>query len=206
MTPNPTQMHTENPGLSTLFVKSGVQNRWELQSKQTPYEGGVRTPILFSWPDRIPPARRQDLVSSIDLVPTILAATGSRIPVDLPGLSLLPNLKKGTPIEREVIFGEGFAHDIADIARPEASLLYRWCIRGKWKLLLTYDGEVNRYQSTHPRTERRPQLFSLLEDPQEKSNLAGEHPEIVTELAQMIAQWYPVTERNTLTRFDQSQR
>ena len=172
------------------------------RSKQTPYEGGVRTPILFSWPDQIPPARRQDLVSSIDLVPTILAATGSRIPVNLPGLGLLPNLKKGTPIEREVIFGEGFAHDIADIARPEASLLYRWCIRGKWKLLLTYDGEVNRYQSTHPRTERRPQLFSLLEDPQEKSNLAGEHPEIVTELAQLIAQWYPVTERNTLTRFD----
>ena len=26
-------MHTEKPGLSTLFVKSGVQNRWELQSK-----------------------------------------------------------------------------------------------------------------------------------------------------------------------------
>ena len=31
MTPNPTPMHTEKPGFSTLFVKSGVQNRWELQ-------------------------------------------------------------------------------------------------------------------------------------------------------------------------------
>lgn len=34
----------------------------------------------------------------------------------------------GTPIDRDTIFGEGFAHDIADIDNPEASLLYRWCI------------------------------------------------------------------------------
>ena len=32
MTPNPSPMHTGKPGLSTLLVKSGVQNRWELQS------------------------------------------------------------------------------------------------------------------------------------------------------------------------------
>jgi hypothetical protein len=31
-------MHTEKPGLSTLFVKSGVQNRWELQSKDSETE------------------------------------------------------------------------------------------------------------------------------------------------------------------------
>ena len=34
MTPNPTPMHTEKPGFSTLFVKSGVQNRWELQFRR----------------------------------------------------------------------------------------------------------------------------------------------------------------------------
>ena len=33
MTPNPSPMHTGKPGLSTLLVKSGVQNRWELQPK-----------------------------------------------------------------------------------------------------------------------------------------------------------------------------
>ena len=35
MTPNPSPMHTGKPGLSTLLVKSGVQNRWELQSRRT---------------------------------------------------------------------------------------------------------------------------------------------------------------------------
>ncbi|MFO7902120.1 MAG: sulfatase [Pirellulaceae bacterium] len=169
------------------------------RSKQTPYEGGVRTPIMFSWPGKLKSADRPELVSSIDLVPTILAAAGARIPDDLPGLNLLPNLEAPKEIEREAIFGEGFAHDIADIDNPEASLLYRWCIEGKWKLVLTYDGEVNRHQSTHPRKEKGPQLFNLLSDPHEERNAAAENPEVVARLAKRIADWYPVTERKTRT-------
>jgi uncharacterized sulfatase len=171
------------------------------RSKQTPYEGGVRTPIIFSWPKVLRPTRRDELVSSVDLVPTILAAAGARTPHGLPGLDLLPNLREGTRITRNTIFGEGFAHDIADIEEPEASLLYCWCIEGPWKLILTYDGEVNRYRSTHPRTEKRPQLFNLLKDPYEKNNVAGDHPEEVARLAEKIAAWYPLKERKTRTSF-----
>jgi uncharacterized sulfatase len=148
------------------------------------------------------PARRDELVSSVDLFPTILAAAGARTPRGLPGLNLLPNLKDHAPVTRNTIFGEGFAHDIADIDKPEASLLYRWCIEGPWKLILTYDGEVNRYQSTHPRTERRPQLFNLLADPHEKTNVAAEHPDHVARLAARIAAWYPLRERQTRTSFE----
>ena len=67
------------------------------------------------------------------------------------GWTLTGALADGSPINRDTIFGEGFAHDIADLNDPEASLIYRWCIHGKWKLLLTYDGEINRYKTTHPR-------------------------------------------------------
>ncbi len=183
------------------WIQNPARNGYAPRSKQTPYEGGVRTPIMFSWPKRLKPADRTELVSSIDLVPTILAAAGAKIPDDLPGLNILSNLENASPIERDAIFGEGFAHDIADIKKPEASLLYRWCIEGKWKLLLTYDGEVNRYQSTHPRTEKRPQLFDLEKDPHEKENLAGSQPEIVARLAEKIAQWYPLKERKTLASF-----
>jgi hypothetical protein len=112
------------------------------------------------------------------------------------------NSRDSTPVERDAIFGESFAHDIADIHHPEASLLFRWCISGQWKLLLTYDGEVNRYASTHPRTEKRPQLFDLLSDPHEQQNLAKDHPEIVAELAGRIADWYPVTMRQVLTSWE----
>ncbi|MFP6611255.1 MAG: sulfatase [Pirellulales bacterium] len=183
------------------WIQNPNRNGYAPRSKQTPYEGGVRTPIMFSWPKRLKPGERKELVSSIDLVPTMLAAAGAGTPDKFPGLNLLANLQTGAAIERDAIFGESFAHDIADIENPEASLLFRWCIAGRWKLLLTYDGEVNRYKSTHPRTERRPQLFDLTEDPHEKKNRAAEHPEIVAQLAEKIGDWYPVTEREVLTRF-----
>jgi arylsulfatase A-like enzyme len=185
------------------WIQSPDKNGYAPRSKQTPYEGGVRTPIMFSWPARLKPAERPELVTSLDLAPTMLAVAGAKIPADLPGLNLLPEMEHGEPIERDTIFGEGFAHDIADIHNPEASLLYRWCIQDRWKLLLTYDGEVNRYASSHPREEQRPQLFDLLADPHEETNLAGENPEIVEKLAAAIDRWYPVKERKAITSWPQ---
>lgn len=180
------------------WIQDPESSKYAPRSKQTPYEGGVRTPIMYRLPGKITPGERTELTSSIDIVPTMLAAAGAEIPAGLPGLNLMPNLSSAAPIERDTIFGESFAHDIADIENPEASLLFRWAIRGQWKLLLTYDGETNRYASTHPRTEKGPQLFDLIADPSEENNLAQEHPEVVAELAQAMTDWYPVKERKTI--------
>ena len=184
------------------WIQNPNKNGYAPRSKQSPNEGGIRTPIIFHWPEKLKPADRPELVSSIDIVPTILAAAKTSSPDDLPGLNLMNNLTARTPIKRDTIFGEGFAHDIADVAKPEASLLYRWAIQDDWKLLLTYDGEVNRYLTSHPRTEKRPQLFNLTKDPSEEKNLAGDHPEIVARLVKKIDQWYPVTERKVIKTFE----
>jgi uncharacterized sulfatase len=184
------------------WIQNPTGDGYAPRSKQTPYEGGVRTPILFRWPDQIPPADRDEVVSSIDIVPTILAAAGSAPPEGLPGLNLLPHLKQQTPIPRERIFGETFAHDIADLNDPQASLLYRWVIQGRWKLLLTDDGEAHRYATTHPRTDKRPQLFDLIADPEESTNLAAEEPEIVASLTRRIDDWYPARQRQTSDAVD----
>ncbi len=185
------------------WIQDHQSSRFALRSKQSPNEGGVRTPILLSCPGVIPSGERSALISIIYLYPTLLAAAGIDIPPNLPGLNLLPALKSGRPIEREAIFGEGFAHDVPDVDDPEASLLYRWCIVGKWKLLLTYDGQVSdRLKWVHPRTERRPQLFDLSTDPHEEHNVAGTHPEVVAELVRRIEGWYPVRKRQTMTIFN----
>ena len=158
---------------------------------------------MFSWPNgNLKPGERHEVISSIDLFPTALAAAGVSISQDVPGLNLLESMQKNRAIDRSGIFGEGFAHDIADIEKPEASLLYRWRIEGKWKLLLTYDGEVNRYKSSHPREELRPQLFDLSADPHEKTNVAAEHPDVVSRMATKIQSWWPVEERKTLMTFE----
>lgn len=171
------------------------------RSKQSANEGGTRQPTLFSWPGVIRPGDRgEQLCSSVDIVPTALSAAGVDPPPGLPGYDLMPVLRSGDPTPRERVFGESFAHDVADIERPEASLLYRWVIEGRWKLLLTYDGQVGRYGRHHPRDETGPQLYDLIEDPHEQENVAAEHPEIVARLAEAIDDWWPVTERRVETR------
>jgi uncharacterized sulfatase len=183
------------------WIQSPNKSGYAPRSKQSANEGGIRTPIMFSWPARFKAADREELVSSIDILPTIVAAAAAKLPKDLPGMNLLPACEDGTKIEREAIFGEGFAHDIANVNDPEESLLYRWSISGRWKLLLTYDGEVGRYASSHPRTEKRPQLFDLIADPTETKNLAGEHPEVVSRIAKQIEDWYPVKKRKSQITF-----
>ena len=179
------------------WIQDPTQNGFAPRSKQSPYEGGVRTPIMFSWPGTLKPADRPELVSSVDLYPTILSAAGIDLQQDAPqpyaGTNLWPALLTEQPIPRETIFGEGFAHDIPDVHDPEKSLLYRWCIEGRWKLILSYAGELNRYAQYHANYPRDPQLFDLQADPREETNVAIEHPDIVNRLSRKIADWYPVT-------------
>ncbi|MCC7044245.1 MAG: sulfatase [Acidobacteria bacterium] len=184
------------------WIQRPDANDFAPRSKQSPYEGGVRQPTMFRWPGVVRPGDRgAQLISSIDIVPTALAAAGIDPPTNLPGFNLLPILRSGAPTPREDVLGEGFAHDIADLDHPEASLLYRWIVQGRWKLLLTYDGKLGRYARHHPRSELRPQLFDLLADPHENLNVAREHPDVVAALAAGIAAWWPVKERRVQTTF-----
>lgn len=172
------------------------------RSKQSANEGGTRQPIMFSWPARIVPGDRgSQLCSSVDIVPTALAAAGVDVPIELPGYNLLPILETGKPTPREVVFGESFAHDVADIDLPEASLLYRWVIDGNWKMILTYDGKIGRHTENHPRADVRPQLYDLLNDPSEQQNVASQHPELLMRLADKLNDWWPVTKRQVQTAY-----
>ena len=172
------------------------------RSKQSPYEGGVRQPTMFCWPGVIRPGNRgEQLCSSVDIAPTVLAAASADVPENLPGHNLLPILRSGEPPPRRIVFGEGFAHDVAHIDKPEDSLLYRWVIDGPWKLILTYDGTVGRHSQHHLRTEKRPQLYQLLIDPHEENNRAGDQPEVLARLVNQVERWWPVTERQVVTRW-----
>ena len=184
-----------------IHVPEGWRPSFAPKSKQSPNDGGTRTPIMVSWPKTIKPSERDEVVSSIDLVPTMLKAAGADVPGELPGIDLLPVINNEKPLGRDALFGESFAHDIADVDNPQASLLYRWVIEGKWKLLLTYDGKLNRYKAVHSGGDGRPQLFDLIADPIETKNLAGNHPDVVARLAAKLDGWWKVTERKVLTTY-----
>lgn len=187
----------DNGWIQRPDFKEGEGRPFDARSKLTPYEGGTRTPIMLSWPGVIEPDVKDDLVSSIDLVPTVLSAAQAEIPDGLPGIDLIPNARDGKRIARDTVFGDCYAHDIADLYNPEGSLLNLWCIQGRWKLILAYDGEVNRYGSAYPRDEPI-QLFDIVADPHEWKNLAEVYPEIVARLKEEIENWYPLTERKLI--------
>jgi uncharacterized sulfatase len=175
---------------------AGWKKPFAIRSKLSPYEGGVRTPIIFHFPKEFKPCLdATTLVSTIDIVPTILSLTGAKRPempkeLTLPGLDLTEFFQTGTPLNRDTIFGEGFGHAIPDVNDAVKGRIYRWCIERQWKLLLSDPGDPGTDSEDKYDTDQ-PQLFDLSLDPAETKNLALEHPDIVKRLKNKIDQWSP---------------
>lgn len=144
------------------------------RSKNTPYEAGVRTPIILRRPGSIPPGRRTDLVSTIDLAPTILAACQARSPKPLPGIDLLPPVRENRAIDRHDVHGEIYFHDCVELGKPKLSVTHRWIRQDDWKLIVPTKPGMN------------PELYRVSNDPHEKQNLAELHPAEVKNLSQRL--------------------
>jgi arylsulfatase A-like enzyme len=157
------------------------------KSKLSPYDGGLRTPVLLRWPGHTKAGRYEDLVSTIDLAPTILAACELESPRELPGLNLLETAAGKGPLARDAVFGEIYLHTAVNLDRPALNLTHRWVRAGDWKMILFEDGRVP------------PELYNVKEDPFEEKNGAAANPERVRELSARIETWWQVrkvTEHN----------
>lgn len=76
---------------NTLVIVTSDHGNPLPRSKCNLYDTGVRVPLAVQWPGRVPPGRRvNDLVSLIDLAPTILEAAGIQPPSGMVGRSLVP--------------------------------------------------------------------------------------------------------------------
>ena len=162
------------------WIQLPDSNQFAPKSKRSPYDGGLRTPILVRWPDHISPQRLETPVSSIDVVPTILSAVGITPHDPLPGLDLARIAAAGGKTDRNSLFGATFDHDVADIDQPAASLQYRWCRHENWKLILPHDAS------------QLPELYDLSDDPREENNLAAAKPMLVEQLRQQIDAWWSI--------------
>lgn len=151
-------------------------------SKRAPFDEGVRSPILIRWDGVVEPASREELVSSIDIVPTLVEAVGATGP-ELPGLNLL----KPLPGNRSV-FGEIYPGDGSVLGRPELDIAYRWVRQGQYKLIVPTGSKPwgNYLQSSA--------LFRVSTDPGEKENLFGLESltEIRESLEDQLEEWLPV--------------
>jgi uncharacterized sulfatase len=161
------------------WIQDPEQSKYAAKSKQSPYEGGVRTPIMLRWPSKILAKESDDFAHSIDLMPTVLKAVGIEVPKDLPGLDLLDREATGS---RKIVFGECFTHNAKNLDVPEENLRWRWAIQSNWKLIVP-----------NPSIEKEGivELYDLAADPQEEHDLATDYPKVVEELGTAIDNWWP---------------
>ena len=180
--------HLDRTGMATNTVVAYVADngwitdpqtgRYAPRSKQSPYDGGLRTPMMIRWPGRVAAQRNDRPVSSVDLMPTLLKAVGMEVPGDLPGIDLLD---PAAVVGRDAIFGEFFTHDGVDLDRPASGLRWRWVVSDGWKLIVPYPANE---------PDGRPELYRLAEDPFELTDLAGREPERVRQLRERLDAWW----------------
>ncbi len=181
--------HIDQQGLreNTIFVyladNGWIQNpeapRYAPKSKQSQYDGGVRTPIMIRWPGKVKPQMNDGLAMSIDIMPTLLNAVGLPTTKDMQGIDLLDSKAVQA---RKTIYGECFTHNAVDLQVPATSLRWRWTIEDHWKLIL-------------PAKQNEPdapiELYDLKKDPFEENNLATKESSRVTALTKKIDAWWP---------------
>lgn len=134
--------------------------------KGTTFEGGMRVPAIFWWPDSIHPGVVSGIGSTMDIHATALALAGTDVS-DSDGLDLTETLKNGSPSPRE-----SFPYYRAGELRA-----FR---QGAFKIHLITEGA---YGMPPTKTvHEHPILHNLANDPSERFDIASERPEIVEDL------------------------
>ncbi len=143
-------------------------------------EGGFRVPAIARWPGTIPAGTQSDeLMSVIDLLPTLAALAGATPPEDRP----IDGLDVG-----DALLGRGAG------SSPRTELYYYQqdelqAVRaGSWKLFLPLASPGPRHPHFGGRPSGRPLLFNLADDIGSESDLASARPDKVEELLRVAEQ------------------
>lgn len=152
------------------------------------YEGGIRTPLIVSWPGVVPTGVVNDstVVSSVDFMPTLCAVAGIQPPsTDFDGEDL-STVFKGEKRQRQKPLLWEYGRKPGEAGKVKGGFPYpkepgskspNLAIRdGDWKLLINADGS-------------QPELYNLAQDPSEMTNRAGDQPEVAARLKKVVLEW-----------------
>lgn len=157
-----------------FFISDNGGPTQELTSSNLPlrggkgqlYEGGIRVPYTVQWKGTIPAGKTDHrTVTSLDVLPTALAAAAKPAPPNLDGVNLLPFLTG------------------ANSANPHATLFWRY---GSSIALRDHDWKLVRQTQGRPTQGRQPQgefqLFNLATDPSETTDRLAQEPQTAARL------------------------
>lgn len=155
-----------------------TQNAPLNSGKGSAYEGGIREPMIVSWPGVVQPSTRCDKYVIIeDFFPTILEMAGVKNyhtvqPID--GISFLPMLR-GTGDTSE---GRSLYWNYPNLWGNDGPGIGATCAirKGDWKLIYYY-------------ADGKKELFNIKNDIGEKNNLATAEPDLVKKLSEELANY-----------------
>jgi N-sulfoglucosamine sulfohydrolase len=168
------------------------------RAKCTLYDPGLEVALLIRRPagDVGGGAVRHDLVSNVDVLPTLLAAAGADVPPDLDGRPLFGSAP------REEIFAEKTFHSYYDPMRCVRTDKYKYIRNFEQSFAVEVPGDVQAgaiFRADPTRYSRdRPsivELYDLVADPLETVNLAGtpDHRELEQALGERLWRWMEQT-------------
>ena len=163
------------------WIQRADNGRYAPRSKRSPYDGGIRTPIMIRWPGKVQPGERPELANSIDLAPTLLKACGLEPPDTMQGIDLLDDTALA---KRKSTHGACYLHNAIDIHKPSANLTHRWLINGNWKVILPYKANLTTRDEAKGTGET--ELYNLAKDPFERRNLAKSKASRVKRLTKQL--------------------
>lgn len=167
---------TSDNGPWLIFDEQGGTAGMLRDGKGSTWEGGMREPTLVWWPGSVPAGVTSTALSStLDLLPTFCRLAGVDPPNDQPldGFDLTEMLVEQTASPRDSFF----------YYRGDRLMAVR---HGQFKAhLITQDAYG---PSQQPKQHDPPLLFDLGVDPGEQWNVAGNHPEVLAEIARLVQQ------------------
>jgi arylsulfatase A-like enzyme len=149
--------------------------------KHSVYQGGFRVPFLARWPGKVPPGSEcGEMISVVDLLATVARIVDEKLPAASEGAEdscdALPAFlgeKLEKPLRPDLIFHSA-----------DGNFAIR---QGPWKWI-----EGKAHPDTKPgalrarAAEFKPQLYNLADDPGEKHDLIGKHPEEAKRLSDLL--------------------
>lgn len=162
-----------------------------IMDKNCFFEASVRVPFIVAWPGKIKPARYDDLVEAIDLLPTLFDLAGLPEPVSCQGRSLAPLVTghAGGYVPREVVFSENVIPEVITSGKIDMSFAKGRGVAGvrhpDAKMVRSQRWKYNYYPEGYA------ELYDLQNDPGEYINLAGrtEHAPVEAEMKDHLLKW-----------------
>jgi len=107
--------------------------------KPTLEEGGIRTPLIFNWPERLAPSITDEVAAIYDIYPTIMGILGEQVN-ELDGVDLTPALHGGE-LEPRYLFWERYIKSRFGYAvlSPDA----RWKYVQPWPWFKDHPGSLS---------------------------------------------------------------